>query len=441
MSGWLSWASWSTAEGLSGQQQVMVQIPKKMGNDQSVVNIENIEKNLKDVYRITIQSLDLILEQDQTMSQLLEQSEQLAMLSKQFADNEKILAKNVEGNAFTKKVSRFVDRVQMISQDFKKEQLHGKVQEDSRRLEQLRIQAADIPPVDPNDKTGVIVDEDVLLAHLRDIQTFYSNELIPLLESRGVTLVDLMEMSEQLLIASEQFRKDARNLNVMLTGAGNVYWIFLVDIISSLLSLINTTRETKLAVITANSGRLLLSFAVLISVIMGRLTNVQTGLVFGTAYILLTWLFSVINTIIETYKTLRDRGTLQLVYFVLTVLYTLYITYFGVKTYVTSKALFKGSVGAHRISGGYLAGIGMFGIVLSALKLYITWYGSVPVSPDTVVKDISDVPLTNITDEAVSHIEVESESIPLPLPSSETAPEPEDEDDSDVVEPEEEMEL
>lgn len=432
-SGWLSWFTWNTSEGLKGQQQVMMQIPKKMVSDNVSVNLDKVEEQLMDVYRITMQSIDLILEQNQVTAELMEQSDQLLLFSKQYSENQKKLAKQNEQTVFAQKVTQFVDRVHEMTSDFQKEQLLDKVQEDSKRIEQLQIQLADIPPPDPeNDpKNNIVVNEDALSSHLNDLFAYYSNELIPLLESRGETLVELMEMSEQLLIESEKYRNSARELNIALTGSGNIYWIFLIDVIAGLLSLINTTRETKTAVITANSGRLLLSLAIVISVLVMRFSKIQTGLIFGTAYILLTWLFSVINTIIETYKTFRNYNTFQLIYYALTVLYTLFITYFGVKTYVTHKILFKGG---HLISPGYIVGVGLFGVVLAASKLYMTWYGIV--TPSDVqgpfTEDLQQ-PLTNITDEKVSEIEVAGNDDQMSIPA--------EDDDSGVVEPEEEMNL
>jgi hypothetical protein len=210
---------------------------------------------------------------------------------------------------------------------------------------------------------------DKLESNISQTSESFKNYL-EILKSREETINNMLKDSDQLLTESELFLGGLNTIKDTLSGTttNDVYWIYMVDLLSQCLSLLGiATNDSLLTVKTGNGIRFVLSLIVFIVSIFYTGEILSTGLFFGIFYLLITWLVSLVN-LLSNIKNLTYNDKKEYYSLGFAIVTILFITVFGIKQYLSGggNKIIQGSM---NISSGYLMGIGGLGILSSGFNL------------------------------------------------------------------------
>ena len=259
------------------------------------------------------------------------------------------------------------------------------------RLDKVKIQIQESPE-DPESgkypETKLVYDNERISLMLEEANAIMEQNLEVLYE-RGLTLEELEQKTQELLESSKEYLAVTTALKESRIGKSNVYWIFILHLISSVLSLVTNTNETTLAVKTTTIARTLFSFVVFFASLFER-TKIKTNAIFGTLYIISTWLIAIVGLITGIVKVVRLSKHTAITntnyyHLGLQVLAVIFITVFGVKGYITSGGL-TGQVSkivfGYGINSWYLSGISLISLLICGIKVYELFFKKTEPEPE-----------------------------------------------------------
>lgn len=373
MLSFFGWGNDNNEDPVDNQQQVQVQIhiPKtKIPIGMSSIykeRLQSVEQNIYETQQILIDTLQIVVQRGENVQKLQQYANDLDASSAAFAD----ATKKVNAQHVSKRIQEFV-------QNFKPELevMSEKYQKILDELQKFQIQISENPEDDPDDPQSLIVYDVEKIHRMLDRLRADLASNLNVMDERNSTIDELVREAEKLLIVSEEYRHAATDLNKLMSGGSdNVYWVFMLDLVSSILSLINVTNETPVAVKTVTIARALFSFIVLV-VCLSDMTQIPTSIIFGVVYILVTWIVALTNFAADVLKTLRGINKPTLTNFAtmgLNGALALFITVFGLQHYVTSGGLWGQAQklwSGFFIDSWYLAVVSLLSLAVSGVKLF-----------------------------------------------------------------------
>lgn len=376
----LSLFGWGQEEPDDTQQQVQVQIQipkKKIPIGMSSIaqdNMLEVHKNIVETQQILIDTLQLVVTRGEDVNKLSAHHDELMESAAGFSNNANHAdyGRKLEVQQLAKSIADFIDQ-------FKPEleivgEKYSKIMDE---MQQLQIQIQDEPEIPPDDHEHIMIyDYDEIQQMIERLKADLSKD-IQTLETRGLAVDELLKMAEEILSLSEDYLKAATNLNKN-TGtqfSNNVYWIFFLDLTSSVLSLINVTNETSVAVKTATIARALFSFIIL-GATLTDMTQIPTGQLFGVLYIIVTWLISLTNFVADILRLFKKGAYKDPTNYAVIALHgaiALFITFFGLRKYVTGGGILGQAqkfLSGFAIDSWYLSVVAALALAVSGVKLY-----------------------------------------------------------------------
>lgn len=390
------------------QQMTQMQIPAELPMMTSTLSAAKILENNKIVSQALtetrnkmVENLNIIQSQGESLSLLIEKGNALELSSQDFLRSQKQLSKAMVPPQIASamaNISQLVQKIHLVT-SIDISSYTNTLQINIGNIDQLLAHMDSIPPPDPADddnnggseRTHAKLDD--LMQKLGKV-----NEVMKvsfdMVEERGDEIDQLLLETDRIVELSKQYLDAAKILN--RSSSSNIYWIFIIDIIASVLGLVGagTSGTNELATKASNIARVAVSLLVLFASLFGGKSSIPTGVFFGTIYIIISWLISITSFITELVRYIKGvkwvngsgdnqnestfKKTVRVVNICLLMLMTVFITIFGVKTYLIGSAvsqLGKMYKGYLEINRWYLVGVSIISLFIAGLKIYISFSG------------------------------------------------------------------